>query len=261
MPEPTESFWRERANEFNKMWQFPNCISAVDGKHVTIRSPINSGSSYFNYKKTFSIVLMAGVDATYKFTFIDVGSQGRFSDGNIFANSNFGIKLRNNLLKIPVPETNSLPFVLIGDEAFQLTKNFMRPFPGCYTKYDTDCKIFNYRLSRARQTVECAFGILSACFRVYKRPFEASLRKVDKIIKATCVLHNYLRNKTTLKEQMDDFDCTDFDDPDNQLVDLLPSSVRSSNEAFLVRKRFSMYFSSPEGSVAWQLQAIKKGKY
>lgn len=66
MKAPTEDEWRHISKNFLAEWNLLNCIGAIDGKHITIQAPTNSGSMYFNYKKTFSIVLMAACDSKYK---------------------------------------------------------------------------------------------------------------------------------------------------------------------------------------------------
>lgn len=57
-------------------------------ENIMIKPPPNSRSYYFNYKHSFSIVLLAVIDADYKFIYIDVGCNGRVADGGVFKNSN-----------------------------------------------------------------------------------------------------------------------------------------------------------------------------
>lgn len=162
LPLPTEDKWKIIANDFKLLWNFPNCVGEVDGKHITIQAPSNSGSLYFNYKKTFSIVLIALVDANYNFIAVDVGSYGKNSDGDIFANSNLGNRLQQGTLGIPgnspLPGTSiddvtcGVPHVIVGDEVFPLKTYLMRPYPG--QNLNDDQRIFNYRLSRAKELLK-----------------------------------------------------------------------------------------------------------
>jgi DDE superfamily endonuclease len=48
------------------------------------------------------------------------------------------------------------------------------------------------RFSRARNCIECAFGILSGKWRIFKRPIQAKIETVNDIIKACVVLHNFV---------------------------------------------------------------------
>ena len=142
-------------------------VGAVDGKHVVIKSPAKSGSMYFNYKGTFSVVVLAVIDANYSFVIIDVGGYGKQSDGGTLATSEFGVRLNRGKLALPEAKSPSgfptaLPHVFVADEAFPLLKNMMRPYPG--KKVGPAERIYNYRLSRARRIVENAFGILAARF-------------------------------------------------------------------------------------------------
>ncbi|KAK9680274.1 hypothetical protein QE152_g39215 [Popillia japonica] len=58
---PTTTDWKIIENGFRKQWNFPGCCGAINGKHVVIKAPPESGSLYYNYKETNSIVLMAVV--------------------------------------------------------------------------------------------------------------------------------------------------------------------------------------------------------
>lgn len=79
-----EAEWQRIIHGFFYKWNFPSCIGAIDGNHIVITCPPKSGSNYYNYKATFSIVLLAVVDDDYNFICIDVGAYGSLSDGNIF---------------------------------------------------------------------------------------------------------------------------------------------------------------------------------
>lgn len=177
--------WVNYANAYDDIWNFPFCCGAVDGKHVIMQQPAKSGSLFFNYKvnetnlhihcsctipfqfahvqltiidyfvfqQTNSIVLLAVVDASYKFIVVDIGQYGSSADGGVWMHSNIGQKLNKDKTVLPgystIPETNiSLPHVFVGDEAFQLCPNFMRPYPADGLTFSQ--RIFNYRLSRAR---------------------------------------------------------------------------------------------------------------
>ena len=127
---------------------------------------------------TFSLpVLMAVADADYCFISVEVGAYSSSRDSNVFKNSTFGKLMQSNKLTIPDPrvlpsdaEGLSMPFVLVGDEAFALSEHVLRPYPN---KTLTRLKrIYNYRLSRARRIVECTFGILANKWRIFQRPID-----------------------------------------------------------------------------------------
>lgn len=111
------------ANSLNEKWDFHYCIGAVDGKHVLIKCPTGSGSTYYNYKNQFSIRLFALVDADYKVLFVDIGTNGRANDSGILARSSLIQMLERGELNLPPPRPLpdhhlELPFVIVGDDAF-----------------------------------------------------------------------------------------------------------------------------------------------
>ena len=55
MPKPTERDWQKIEEGFRKRWHFPNCIGALDGKHISIRSPPSQEVSFSTTKATFPL--------------------------------------------------------------------------------------------------------------------------------------------------------------------------------------------------------------
>lgn len=86
----------EVADDFKNKWNYPCCIGALDGKHIALRQPPASGSEYFNYKHFFSVLLMAVVDANYKFIYVDVGAPGRAGDAGVYSDCSFREALVNS---------------------------------------------------------------------------------------------------------------------------------------------------------------------
>ena len=132
---PDRQAWQNISEDFWKYWNYPHCLGAIDGKHTAIKAPLNAGSDYYNYKHFHSIVLLGIADAKYSFVMVDIGAYGRRSDAGILCDSTFGKKLASGSLDIPEPKKlpgsqKKTPYVFVGDEAFPLKENMMRPYPG-----------------------------------------------------------------------------------------------------------------------------------
>ncbi|CAI6371325.1 unnamed protein product [Macrosiphum euphorbiae] len=254
MAAPTEEDWLGISEGFYTNSQFPNCVGAVDGKHIRLQCPPNSGTLYHNYKHFFSLILMAICDANYCFRVIDVGSYGKESDCNIFKKSIFGKKLYNNKVNFPQPrclpgdeQGIPQPFIVVGDEAFALHTNLVRPFPG--KSLNDKRRIFNYRLSRARQNIECSFGILSNKWRVFHTTLLVEPNFAVAITKAACVLHNFVRRR-------DGYNSEDAQICNMENITRRNGVGNSTSNAKDVREYFVNYFNNPAHELSWQKRVI-----
>lgn len=266
----TEEKWAHIAQQFENKWNFPKCLGAIDGKHVVLQAPINSGSEYINYKSHFSIVLMATADADYNFTFVDIGCQGRISDGGVFGNTILSKKLDKQELKLPPcsplnGREKLVPYVFVADAAFPLKDNIMKPYAGYHPKGSTQ-RIFNYRLSRARRIIENTFGIASSIFRVLRKPMLLEPEKAKIVVMSIVSLHNFLRRSKTSRNIYTPRGSFDTELLDGAIIPGVWRNEEQSTSSFLplrniprrtklscqeARDEFAQYFMT-NGAVSWQ---------
>ncbi|XP_070390853.1 putative nuclease HARBI1 [Dermacentor albipictus] len=256
------------AEEFYWKWNFPNCAGAIDGKHIHLGAPPNSGSLYFNYKQGFSVNLMASCDASYKFTSVYIGCYGRESDGGVFAASELGKFVDNGHQNLPAPCALPnggpvLPYVFVADDAFPLKTNLMKPYPGMQVANSAK-RIYNYRLSRARRCIENAFGVMCARWRVLRNRMSLLPDNAVLAVAACCCLHNFLMQEG---RQAGGYCPPQFADTNGSSGELisgdwrnstppLPQACRQGSNTYSrnaadVRDSFASYFHG-RGAVPWQ---------
>lgn len=270
-----ENEWKIVTTDFGYRWNFYNCIGAMDGKHFKSDPPLQSGSLYYNYKNSFSVVLLAIVDAQLRFMYVDVGTNGRISDTGIWNNCSLKTHLEHNNLNIPkpisLPDTNKeFPFVLIGDEGFPLSTKVLIPYPRDMCGGNRSKRIFNYRLSRARRCSENAFGVLGARFQIFRSAMRYDPDDASKIILACCCIHNMLRTEAVGRHMYTP--PAFIDEEDELMYRFQPGEWRQepalgiinfrnqggnrhANAALQLRDEWCNYFNA-EGAVPWQEHMI-----
>lgn len=110
--------------------------------------------------------------------------------------------------------------------------------------YRTKKKNFNYRLTLALRFVECTFGIMCSKWRILHRPLDVKIEFAENIVKAICVLHNYVRVRDGFK-----YEDTLYAAPLSNLNPIYTG--RNVRDADTIRKQFTNRFMN-EGKLEWQ---------
>lgn len=161
-----------------------------------------------------------------EFIMVDAGMNGRISDGGVLYYSTFGALLQRADLNTPEPAslpntTERFPYVFVGDEAFALRNNLMRPFSE--NSLTPDRFEFNKSLSRARVVVETTFV------------------KASTITMACCYLPNFLAKES----QQSYFFTSTARITEYDLVDLQSTFNRNcGTDAKTIRERLCNYYNN-----------------
>ena len=193
MPKTGDEF-QIKILDMEELWQFPCSWAAVDGCHISIKCPPGGQSSrkeYHNFKNFYSIVLMAMVDAKYRFIWGSCGFPGNSHDSIILQSTSMWRKIKDGKILPEIcqkVDDVEIPPLILGDSAFPFESFLMKPYTNAVLTKDQ--RYFNYRLSRARMVIEGTFGQLKGRWRFLLRKSESNVYETKVATLACLVLHN-----------------------------------------------------------------------
>lgn len=213
-------------------------------------------------------MLLALVDADYKFIWVDVGANGSSSDAQVFNNSDLKKAIEDGTTGFPAADPfpgddRPMPYFIIGDDAFALRTWLMKPFSK--RNMSDEERIFNYRLSRGRRIVENGFGIVGNRFQCLLTTLRQEPKTVESIVLACVCLHNLMRMRYPALQNA----VLDQEDNQHQVVpgawrnglnmqdvDDIMGGNRITKAAKSQREYLKHYYNSPVGAVPWQNNMI-----
>lgn len=131
--------------------------------------------------------------------------------------------------------STKLPHAFVGNASLPLKRNLLRP----YICPSSDAELcFNDKLADFRERfADKCFSDLCNKFKIYKEGSQISLENVEKLIMATCILHNFLIDDDVF-----------FGEEENRNLgfrDLRPLGGKEKNNCdSLIRDRFAEYILS-----------------
>lgn len=196
---------------FEDLSDLPNVIGAIDGTHIKIKTPTESGPDYFSRLQQHDVVVQAVADGEKRLLDVAAGFPGSMLDSRVLRNSSLYRRITNNELLVgPTVRVGGREIkpVLLGDSAYPLSTWLVKPYHEGTN--DPEEINFNKELSRARVSVECAFGMLKGRWRILQKRLDSDIAFTNQIIIACCVLHNFCIEAGDLWDEADDGSDNDF---------------------------------------------------
>ena len=142
-----------------------------------------------------------------------------------------------------------MPYFFVADNIFALQKHLMKPYSRKSVLNHTQ-KVFNYRITRARINIECAFGLLERKWAVLQKDHAFNLQTFQSMIIALLCLHNmFITHKLEDGANNDLYQETMQEEGDEEMEQ--EDEFELNMESVHQRNILAKYFVS-EGSVSWQ---------
>ncbi|CAN1154240.1 Putative nuclease HARBI1, partial [Linum perenne] len=168
------------------------CLGALDGMMVSVRPTLATQAKYRNRKGQTAINVLGVVNQRMQFVYCLSGWPGSAHDSRILRDA----MARDNSFRVPVGN------YYLCDAGYTNARGFLTPFRGQryhLTEWNGSRRprsreeMYNMRHSKARNVVECAFGVLKMRWALLRDSSWFSPSRVAMIVNACCLLHNFIR--------------------------------------------------------------------
>lgn len=191
---PTAAEQAQLALEFEAMCGLPHIIGAVDCSHIAIMPRASELMFYTNRKRYYSVHLLAVVDASGRFLYIDVGCAGSMADPTVLKGSDL---VRAHLSRVENDDTPLIEFgkLILADGGFAQLPWLLQSYTAEEEAAHAWRAGLNGRIGRGRGIVERAFGQMKNRFkRIGGRSSCDRKERVVQMVKACCALQNLTIN-------------------------------------------------------------------
>ncbi|XP_064107910.1 putative nuclease HARBI1, partial [Macrobrachium nipponense] len=217
LPEPHE--FDRIADGFYQRCQFPGVVGAIGCTHIPIREPSKNTEWFINKEGSFSIQLQAVCDDQLKFLHVHTGCPGLLNNAQVFFDSPLFTRLEDNYL----PSTKHL----LGDCSYPLKLYLLVPFAET-DEMTNEQKRFNENLAYTRSEVDLAVKLLKQKFKRLKFLDIKQVDDMSKVIKAACVLYNFILYKENIEDDVKELELVEGQDEFE--VDLAPEPYPVNSE-------------------------------
>nr|XP_017217585.1 PREDICTED: putative nuclease HARBI1 [Daucus carota subsp. sativus] len=198
-PEPIQS------NSTDKTWKhFKNCLEALDGTHIKMTIPVDDRPKYRNRRGEITTNVLGACSPNLQFQYVLTGWEGSAADGRVLRDAIY----RHRLI---VPTGT---YYLV-DAGYTNGEGFLAPFRGeryHLNDWDDDNQptsareYYNMMHSSARNVIERCFGILKKRWAILRSPSFYPVKTQNRIVLASCILHNYIRIESEFDQAEIEFD-------------------------------------------------------
>ncbi|CAN1781578.1 Putative nuclease HARBI1 [Linum perenne] len=182
------------ANCTDRRWKyFKGCLGALDGTMVTVRPIVATQTKYRNRKGQTAINVLGVCNTRMQFVYCLVGWPGSAHDSRILRDA----LARDSSFRIPPGS------YYLCDVGYTNARGFLTPYRAQryhLTEWGrnrprTKEEMYNMRHAKARNVIECAFGVLKMRFSLLRDSSWFSPTRVGMIVNACVLLHNYIRRE------------------------------------------------------------------